>query len=73
MADMTYCVANCPHIKCERHGSKIAELAKHGQKYVSVADFAPVCREYIAQVVEEVVKDEQRQNPQKNRKSKKKT
>ena len=36
---------------------RIAELAKHGQKYVSIADFAPTCREYIATVLEEVEKN----------------
>ncbi len=58
MADITYCVAQCSHTKCERHNSKIAELAKHGQKYVSIADFAPVCREYIYDVLREVEKNE---------------
>lgn len=66
MADITYCVAKCSHTKCERHGSKIAELAKHGQKYVSIADFAPTCRMYIASVLEEVEKNERKKNTEKN-------
>lgn len=66
MADMTYCTAKCSYTKCERHGSKIAELAKHGQKYVSIADFAPTCRTYIASVLEEVEKNERKKNTEKN-------
>ena len=56
MADITYCVPHtlCPYTDCIRHYSKLEELRKQGQKYVSVADFAPTCRRYIAYIVEEV-------------------
>ena len=57
MADITYCTSDCPFEDCERHESKIAEAAGNGQKYISIADFAPTCRRYIAMVVEEVRKD----------------
>ena len=57
MADITYCTSGCPFKDCERHESKIAEAARNGQKYVSIADFAPVCRRYIASLVKEVLKD----------------
>lgn len=56
MADITYCVphAPCPFTDCVRHYSKIKELQKQGQKYVSIADLAPTCRRYIGYIVEEV-------------------
>ena len=57
MADITYCTSYCPFKDCERHHSKILEAARKGVGYVSIADFAPTCRRYIASVVEEVSKD----------------
>ena len=54
MADITYCTSVCPFEDCERHGSRIKDLQQYGVKYVSLADFAPVCRRYIRNVVEEV-------------------
>ena len=57
MADIAYCISDCPFKDCERHESKIAEEARNGRRYVSIADFAPTCRRYIASVVEEVRND----------------
>ena len=57
MADITYCASYCPFKDCERHKSKISKAAREGKEYVSIADFAPTCRRYIASVVEEVRKD----------------
>lgn len=56
MSDMTYCVPHepCPLEDCIRHYSKLEDLRKQGQKYVSIADFAPTCRRYIHCVLEEV-------------------
>ena len=55
MADMTYCTyGGCPFEDCERHPINLN--GKDG--IVSLADFAPVCRRYIAHVVEEVADDE---------------
>lgn len=56
MADITYCVPSepCLFTDCVRHYSQLEELQKQGQKYVSVADYAPVCRRYIDHIVEEV-------------------
>ena len=57
MADITYCSSDCPFKDCEQHKSKAAKAAKDGRGYVRTADFAPVCRRYIASVVEEVRKN----------------
>lgn len=57
MADMTYCISPCPFTDCYRHYSKMREAEKMGQKYVSVADFAPVCKVYISQVLEVIEND----------------
>lgn len=57
MADITYCTSECPFKDCERHKSKISQAARDGKGWVSVADFAPTCRRYIARVVEEVCMD----------------
>lgn len=54
MADITYCVSDCPFKDCERHKSKASKAAIEGRGYVSVADFAPICRRYIARVADEV-------------------
>ena len=54
MADRTYCISPCPFKDCYRHYSQLEELHKQGEKYVSIADFAPTCRRYIAHIVEEV-------------------
>lgn len=55
MADKTYCISPCPFKDCHRHYSANWEkITEHGKKYVSVADYAPVCRRYIAHIVEEV-------------------
>lgn len=54
MADITYCVSPCPFTDCFRHCSQLEELQKQGQKYVNIADLAPVCREYINHVLGEV-------------------
>ena len=55
MADMTYCISPCPFTDCERHSERLREL--QGQKYVSIADLAPVCREYIDNVLWEAEND----------------
>lgn len=57
MADITYCASDCPFKDCERHKSKASKAAIEGRGYVSIADFAPVCRRYIDHVVEEVSKN----------------
>lgn len=54
MADITYCVSSCPFTDCVRHCSHLKELYEQGPKFVSVADYAPVCRRYIDHIVEEV-------------------
>lgn len=54
MADFTYCVSQCPLTDCYRHHSQLEELQRQGQKYVSIADFAPTCRRYIHGVLMEV-------------------
>ena len=54
MADITYCVSQCPFDDCFRHSNKLKELYDQGQKYVSIADFAPTCRRYIDYVLEVV-------------------
>ena len=54
MADITYCInRDCPFKKCERHPSKISKVALNGTGYVSIANFAGVCREYIGYVLDE--------------------
>lgn len=55
MADITYCISPCPFSDCYRHSERLREL--QGQKYVSVADFAPVCKVYISQVLEAIEND----------------
>lgn len=57
MADITYCISECPFEDCERHQSKISKLEMDSKRCVRIADFAPTCRRYIASVVEEVSKD----------------
>ena len=57
MADITYCSSDCPFTDCERHRRKVTKAAKDGKVYVSVADLAPICRRYIASVIEEVIKN----------------
>ena len=55
MADITYCAyAACPLKRCSRHLSR----ADKRNKYVSVCDFAPTCREYLSYVLEEVENNE---------------
>lgn len=54
MTDITYCISECPFDDCRRHKSKIEIAANEGRKYVRIADHAPVCRRYIASVVDEV-------------------
>lgn len=54
MADITYCASDCPFRDCERHKSKISDAAIRGKEYISVSDFAPTCRRYIAHVVGKV-------------------
>lgn len=52
-SDMTYCTnTDCPFKDCERYWKHIKELAKQGEKYVSLADFSGVCREYISYLLE---------------------
>ena len=51
--DMTYCTAKtCPIKECGRHPAHHppATLAR----FMSIADFEPVCRAYIGRVLEEV-------------------
>lgn len=53
--DMTYCSnVSCPFKDCERHWEHIKELAKQGEKYVSLADFSGTCREYISYVLDKL-------------------
>lgn len=53
--DMTYCTnTDCPFKDCERYWKHIKELAKQGEKYVSLADFSGVCREYISYLLNEL-------------------
>ena len=51
--DITFCVnGHCRNTLCERHPDKL-RLVPAGS-YVSIADFGGVCREYIADVLEEI-------------------
>ena len=51
----TYCSnVSCPFKDCERHWEHIKELAKQGEKYVSLADFGGTCREYIDYVLDKL-------------------
>ena len=60
MADITYCGnKDCPFEECERHPGKIAEAARQGRGYVSVASFAGVCRKYIGYLVDEAARGEE--------------
>lgn len=63
LSDITYCISPCPFKDCERHGGKIKELTVDKKKYISVADFAPICRKYISQIIEEVTENERKRNP----------
>ena len=50
MADITYCAyKGCPLKECERHTCH-AEIGTT----ISIADFAPTCREYLYWVVRKV-------------------
>lgn len=55
MADITYCdYAGCPIKSCERHPTKISKACIDGRGYVSVANYAGVCRKYISHLVTEI-------------------
>ena len=55
MADITYCSnTDCDNKSCERHHTRISKAAIDGKGYVSVSDFAGICREYIHSVLLEV-------------------
>lgn len=57
--DMTFCAyAGCPLEDCERHLHRLNDADRPGKDGFSIADFAPVCRQYIAHVVEEVKNNE---------------
>ena len=52
MDDITYCsYYGCPLKQCERHPTKIQRATVIGG-YVSMADFAGTCREYIDYILE---------------------
>lgn len=53
--DISFCsAAECKRTDCERHLRNLKkELSPTG--YVTVSDLAGVCRQYISDVVEEVV------------------
>lgn len=57
MADITYCSnKDCLNTDCERHPfSLLDETAR----FVSIADFSGVCRDYIHQALIEVERNEQ--------------
>lgn len=53
MADITYCSnVNCPFADCERHLRQLQADA-YSKSYVSIANFAGTCRNYIGHLVEE--------------------
>lgn len=53
--DITYCAGmDCENRDCERHPERLR--GRPGHDVVSIADLRPVCRHYIAQVLEEVEK-----------------
>lgn len=53
MADITYCsCVECLNKECERHPFHLGKLK--ATQAVSIANFGGVCRDYIAQVVDEV-------------------
>lgn len=52
MTDKTYCAyAGCPLKNCDRHLSQLKSKSK--DEYISVCDFAPICRKYLAYVLKE--------------------
>lgn len=52
MADITYCSnVNCPFADCERHLRNLPTGA-YSHKYVSIANFAGTCRDYIGHLVD---------------------
>lgn len=54
MADITYCTfGSCPLRQCERHPSRIPRPNFR----VTIADFAPTCRQYIAYLIREIERD----------------
>lgn len=49
--DITFCLAkDCPVKECGRHPSHYPK----GVRYISIADFEPVCHTYIAMVVDDI-------------------
>lgn len=55
MDDITYCAyAGCPLKECERHLTRLDDRVGARADGFTIADFAPVCRRYIAHVVDEV-------------------
>lgn len=58
MADITYCsFVACPLVDCERHLNSLRQEPFQRPVMVSIADFAPTCRDYIRSVVDEVSKN----------------
>ena len=52
---ITYCAnADCPFKECYRHLSKVKELDRDSNKYVNVADYSGVYRDYIGYLIEGV-------------------
>ena len=60
MSRMTYCTARCTNKKCKRHLSKLRDLGE--KKSVCLADFAPACRYYIAEVLQEIERSKNERN-----------
>lgn len=56
-SNITYCISPCPFKDCKRHGDKIKELTADKRRYIGVADFAPICRKYIGQIVKETIEN----------------